>query len=147
VTLPPSDAQSSGFLPRRPQLIPPPYSIPPQQALNSPANAPIPIPMPSPQAPAFHAPLTPQPETNIEAEYDSVIDFASHSWDLATGGLKTLTAKREFPLLLERRTSELQPEPPAHSSARTYTLLLIILFCLVLMLVSGGIVLLIMLQS
>jgi hypothetical protein len=100
-----------------------------------------------PQTPSFFAPMTPPPETNDEADYDSVIDFASHSWDLATGGLKTLTAKREFPSRVERRPSEFQPDPSAQGIARTYVLLLIILFCLVLMLVSGGLVLFIMLQT
>ena len=33
------------------------------------------------------------------------INFADHSWNLATGGLKTLTAKRELPPGLERRTN------------------------------------------
>jgi hypothetical protein len=149
VTLPPSDAQSSGFLPRRSQLVPPPHSIPPISGQQLPANSPQPMPVPIPvsQTPSFYAPTTPQPEPNEEADYDSVIDFASHSWDLATGGLKTLTAKREFPSLSERRPSGFQPAPPAQGIPRTYALLLIILFCLVLMLVSGGIVLFIMLQS
>jgi hypothetical protein len=147
VTLPPSDAQSSGFLPRRPQIIPPPHSMPAMPMQNLPANALQPQPILMPQTPSFYAPTTPQPETNDDADFDSVIDFASHSWDLATGGLKTLTAKREFPSLIERRPSEFQPDTSAQGIGRTYTLLLIILFCLVLMLVSGGIVLFIMLQS
>ncbi len=146
MTLPPSDARSSGFLPRRSQIVPQPHSIPsmpPMPPQNMPANALQHL----PQTPSFYAPTTPPPEPNDEADYDSVIDFASHSWDLATGGLKTLTAKREFPSLNERRPSEIQADPSAQGIARTYVLLLIILFCLVLMLVSGGIILFIMLQT
>jgi hypothetical protein len=81
-----------------------------------------------------------------EVEYDRAIDFASHSWDLATGGLKTLTAKREFPSLMERRPVNPLSDAPS-SVSRTYVFLLIILICLILMLVSGGIILFIMLQS
>jgi len=79
-------------------------------------------------------------------EYDRAIDFASHSWDLATGGLKTLTAKREFPSLFDRRPVGTLPDA-ASSVPRTTVFLLVILICVILMLISGGIILLIMLQS
>ena len=79
-----------------------------------------------------------------EIAQDRAFDFASRSWDLATGGLKTLTAKRELPALLERRPT--QKPPDITSVPRSYMFMLIILVCLVLMLISGGIVLFVMLQ-
>mgnify|MGYP001271787435 CR=1 FL=1 len=71
-------------------------------------------------------------------------DFAGNSWDLASGGLKTLTAKRELPPRLERRVNDL----PANETAaqRSYAYVLVILACVIVMLVSGGIVLFVMLQ-
>ena len=80
-----------------------------------------------------------------EITQDHALDFASRSWNLATGGLKTLTAKREFPTLLERRPIEKLPDTT--SVPRSYMFMLVILVCLVLMLISGGIVLFVMLQS
>ena len=79
-----------------------------------------------------------------EIGQDRALDFASHSWNLATGGLKTLTAKRELPALLERRPT--QKPPDTTNVPRSYMFMLIILVCLVLMLISGGIVLFVMLQ-
>lgn len=75
-------------------------------------------------------------------------DFAGYSWDLATGGLKTLTAKRELPTQVERRANVGGGEKLADGSGtpRSYTLILVILVCLVVMLISGGIVLFMMLQ-
>jgi hypothetical protein len=68
-------------------------------------------------------------------------DF-SHPWDLATGGLKTLTAKRElFPP--QQRRGQVVPEPvPVHS----YMFVLVIVACIVVMLISGGVVLFMTLQ-
>ncbi len=101
-----------------------------------------------------HAPFAPQPTLppasvapssfSEEVVQDRAIDFASHTWDLATGGLKALTAKRELPVLPERR-------PPGNlqdtsNVPRNYMFLLIILLCVLLMLISGGIVLFTMLQ-
>src|SRR6266566_336052 len=82
---------------------------------------------------------------------DRAIDFASHSWNLATGGLKTLTAKHELPSLLERHAIEQQLPKSTYvldsaSVPRSYLFLLIILVCLVIMLISGSIVLFVMLQ-
>ncbi len=71
--------------------------------------------------------------------HERAIDFASSSWDLATGGLKTLTAKRQLPPLPDRRLSEKLPEPA--DSQRNYAFLLVVLACIVLMLFSAGIVL------
>jgi hypothetical protein len=79
-----------------------------------------------------------------EIEHKHAIDFATHSWDLATGGLKTLTAKRELPTRSDRRAAGMKVDDLA--VARNYTLTLIILACLVLMLIGGGVVLFVMLQ-
>jgi hypothetical protein len=71
-------------------------------------------------------------------------DVAGNPWNLATGGLKTLTAKRELPPRVERRSSDVPPE--SMKTQRNYTFVLVILACLVVMLVSGGIILYMMLQ-
>lgn len=90
-------------------------------------------------------PVTPTPLTpRDEGRHDDAVNFASHSWDLATGGLKTMTAKREMPSLHERRPVGQLPEPTHFP--RNYVFLLVILACLLLMLVSGGVVLFVMLQ-
>ena len=78
--------------------------------------------------------------------HERAIDFASSSWDLATGGLKTLTAKRQLPPLPDRRLSEKLPEPTDMDIPRSYAFLLVVLACLILMLISAGIVLWIMFQ-
>ncbi|HLI90591.1 MAG TPA: hypothetical protein VKV37_18020 [Ktedonobacteraceae bacterium] len=75
---------------------------------------------------------------------EHAIDFATHSWDLATGGLKTLTAKREVPMRSERRVADILPE--ALTSSRSYTFALVILACVLLILVGVGVVLFVMLQ-
>ncbi|HYK85053.1 MAG TPA: hypothetical protein VEV19_06770 [Ktedonobacteraceae bacterium] len=130
MTLPTPDAQSSRFQ-LRPSLVPnPTYSMP-----TNPLVAPEPSLLP---------PIVPQTELPPEHSQDRAIDFASHSWDLATGGLKTLTAKRELPSLVERRPTEQWAEPA--SVPRSYAFLLIILVCLLVMLVSGGVVIFVMLQ-
>ena len=77
------------------------------------------------------------------ADAQAPTDF-SHSWDLATGGFKTLTAKRELPPPQQRRGQATPlPEPPP---ARSYMFLLVILACIVVMLISGGVVLFMTLQ-
>ena len=73
-----------------------------------------------------------------------VTDFAGNSWDLATGGLKTMTAKRQLPLRLERRASEKPPDMAA--AQRSLAFALVILACVIVMLACGGIVLFVMLQ-
>jgi hypothetical protein len=83
-------------------------------------------------------------EFSDEIGQDRALDFASYSWNLATGGLKTLTAKRELPTLLERGPT--QKLADTTSVPRSYMFMLVILVCLVLMLISGGIVLFVMLQ-
>ena len=70
-------------------------------------------------------------------------DF-SRPWDLATGGFKTLTAKRELPPLQQRRGSA--PPLPASAPTRSYMFLLVIIACVVVMLISGGVVLFMTLQ-
>ncbi len=103
--------------------------------------------------PATLAPSSPSTSLNpsaSETEASATIareratDFATHSWDLATGGLKTLTAKRELPPRLERRTTKQLSDTPA--TPRSYVFPLVILACIVVMLISGGIVLFMMLQ-
>jgi hypothetical protein len=75
---------------------------------------------------------------------EHAIDFATHSWDLATGGLKTFTAKREFPMRPERRVIEVTETEK--EATRNYMLVLVIMLCLILMLIGAGIVLFVMLQ-
>ena len=79
-----------------------------------------------------------------KTDHEHAIDFATHSWDLATGGLKTLTAKRELPIRPDRRVSTVVPDMLATS--RSYMFFLVILASIVLMLIGGGIVLFVMLQ-
>lgn len=78
------------------------------------------------------------------SEHEHALDFATRSWDLATGGLKVLTAKRELPIRQERRTAGVVPDILATS--RSYTFALMIMVCVVLMLIGGGIVFFVMLQ-
>jgi hypothetical protein len=134
VTLPKSDAQSSRFpLYQQPNPVPaPPHSMTPA----------LPHSAPHPKTPL---PFTSNARLSNDMDDDRSIDFATHSWDLATGGLKTLTAKRELPSLLERRPTE-KLSPDTTGIPRNYTFLLIVLVCLVLMLISGGVVLFVMLQ-
>jgi hypothetical protein len=75
---------------------------------------------------------------------DSATNFATNSWDLAAGGLKTLTAKRELPPRLERRSTKQVSGSTA--APRSYMFPLVILACIVVMLISGGIVIFMMLQ-
>src|SRR5690348_13406196 len=94
-------------------------------------------------------PLPPAPAgaatdaTEIEAQR-RLTDFAGNTWDLATGGLKTKAAKRQLPPRLERHASEQAPH--AAEAQRSLTFAFVILACAVVMLVSGGIVLLVLLQ-
>jgi len=128
VTLPTPDAQPSRFLPRRPHLIPSTHSMPM-----------------TPPSTTF--PVTPPPPTTGLADkvtpHEHAINFATHSWDLATGGLKTLTAKRDLPMRSDRRTPDTIPDL---AMSRSYLFALVILTCVVLMLIGGGVVLFVMLQ-
>jgi hypothetical protein len=98
------------------------------------------------------APLAPRPfpgsgvsstELSEKMAHEHALDFATHSWDLATGGLKTLTAKRELPPRIERRPMETMIDPPP---PRSYALVLAIMTSIVLMLIGGGVILFVMLQ-
>jgi len=66
------------------------------------------------------------------------------TWDLATGGFKTLTAKRELPSPPPGRGSTSSLAQPA--PARSYRFVLALALCIVVMLVSGGVVLFMTLQ-
>jgi len=147
VTLPTPDAHSPQFLSQQ-SPTPSPYStVPATRTPQSPQS-------PYPAQPSG-APFTPLPPSSIDSTGERAespemqarrraFDFAGNSWDLATGGLKTLTAKRELPPRLERRVNNL----PANgaSAQRSYAFALVILACVIVMLVSGGIVLFVMLQ-
>jgi hypothetical protein len=178
VSLPSSDAQSSGFLPQHPQhpqhpqnpqqrpqhvqAVPHSMAVPVAASPGSPAypaNFTNPAPVNTPRLPSsplpgkpFPAP-SPSPSSSMpmaeradQIARERAIDFASQSWDLATGGLKTLTAKRQLPPLPDRRLSEKLSEPADADISRSYTFMLVVLACLVLMLFSAGVVLWIMVQ-
>ncbi|HEY1353616.1 MAG TPA: hypothetical protein VGF67_28735, partial [Ktedonobacteraceae bacterium] len=92
-------------------------------------------------------PLSPRPLSSAETAFADTVahqdpaDF-SHPWDLATGGLKTLTAKRElFPPQQRREQVVVEPTP-----VRSYMFVLVIVACIVVMLISGGVVLFMTLQ-
>jgi hypothetical protein len=85
-------------------------------------------------------------EQSENTSFEHAIDFATHSWDLATGGLKTLTAKREFPTRLDRRSSEVSQDTSEVVSTRNYVFAMIVLICVIFMLIGGGIILFVMLQ-
>ena len=97
-----------------------------------------------PSGPLTPIPSTPEAELSRRIAHERAIDFAARSWDLATDGLKTFTAKRELPPRLERRLSEQLPysvTPPRRSM-----FIPVILICILVMLISGGIVLFLVLQ-
>ncbi len=125
----------SRLLPRRPHAALPSHSIPdsnnPRSSHTLSSTIPT-APLPSPSSTG----------ASNKSTHEHAIDFATHSWDLATGGLKTLTAKRELPARPDRRTVDTQPE----ELSRSYLFALVILACLVLMLIGGGVVLFVMLQ-
>jgi hypothetical protein len=89
-------------------------------------------------------PLNSEIESSSTIAHERATDFATHSLDLATGGLKTLTAKRELPPRLGRRDAKYLSEAPV--TPRSYMFPLVILACIAIMLISGGIVLFMMLQ-
>ena len=138
MTLPTPDAQSPRFQSQRPHSNPLTHSIP-----STPSPS---LPPPAPRvnytsSPALYGPAREVPE--IEA-HRHVTDFAGNYWDLATGGLKTMTAKRQLPPRVERRASEKVPDTAG--ARRNFMFALVLLACVVVMLVSGGIVLFVMLQ-
>ena len=127
MTLPTSDAQSSRILPQHPRRLPSTHSIPTRSS-----DSPLPMASPMPGA-----------GLSDKIEHERAIDIASRSWDLVTGGLKTLTAKRELPPFLDRRPAENLQET---DSVPQYTFGLVILACVLLMLIGGGVVLFVVLQ-
>ncbi len=135
VTLPTPNEQYSNLPSRRPQAAPPSHSIPNSNNPHSPYST-------LPTAPTAPLPLHPPTGDANKSAHEHALDFATHSWDLATGGLKTLTAKRELPARPDRRTVG----APTDELSRSYLFALVILACLVLMLVGGGVVLFVMLQ-
>ena len=137
MTLPTPDAQSPRFLSQQTDSTHSIYSIPTTR-LNP--ESPVPSSLPSTSL----RPLASESETSSTIARKRATEFATHSWDLATGGLKTLTAKRELPPRLERRTTNQLSDAPA--TPRSYMFPLVILACIVIMLISGGVVLFMMLQ-
>ena len=131
MTLPTPDAESPRFLSQQTHSTHPIHSIPVTLAPSS-------LPSASLNPPASGT------EASATIAREHATSFATHSWDLASGGLKTLTAKRELPPRLERR--ETKHLSDASITPRSYMFPLVILACIVIMLISGGIVLLMMLQ-
>lgn len=154
MTFPTHDAQNSGPIPRRQQFMPSAHSAHPTHPTHSLSDAEAPSIPPSitlPMTPSTVMPpssasssLLPPDAYPGSAHHEHAIDFATHSLDLATGGLKTLTAKREMPTRLERRMAENTLD--TFSETRSYTFLLAILVCIILMLIGGGVVLFVMMQ-
>jgi hypothetical protein len=134
VTLPTPDAQSPRFLSQNTHSI---HSIPTNHSIPA-------TPIPSSHISTSMKPLMPETENSSTIASERATDFATHSWDLATGGLKTLTAKRELPPRLGRRSTNQVSDAPV--TPRSYMFPLVILACIVIMLISGGIVLFMMVQ-
>ncbi len=137
MTLPTPDAQSPRFLSQQTHSTHSIHSIPTNHSIPA-------TPVPSSLTSASLKPLISETETSSTIARERATDFATHSWDLAAGGLKTLTAKRELPPRLERRATKQLSDAPI--TPRSYMFPLVILACIVIMLISGGIVLFMMLQ-
>ena len=133
MTLPTPDAESPRFLSQQTHSI---HSIPTNHSIPA-------TPMPSSLTPSVK-PLSSETENSSTVTGERATDFATYSWDLATGGLKTLTAKRELPPRHERRATKQLNDAPV--TPRSYMFPLVILACIVIMLISGGIVLFMMVQ-
>ena len=134
MTLPTPDNQSPRFLSQNTHSI---HSIPTNHSIPT-------SPVPSPRISTSVKPLMPETENSSTIAHERATDFATHSWDLATGGLKALTAKRELPPRLERRSKNQLSDAPV--TPRSYMFPLVILACVLVMLISGGIVLFMMVQ-
>ncbi len=137
MTLPTPDAQSPRFLSQQTHSTHSIHSIPTNHSIPA-------TPVSSSLTSTSLKPLASETETSSTIARERATDFATHSWDLATGGLKTLTAKRELPPRLERRATKQLSDAPI--TPRSYMFPLVILACIVIMLISGGIVLFMMLQ-
>lgn len=129
MTLPTPDAQSHRSLSPHLHAVSDTHSIPASLSL--------------PSTPPLSAAAFPSSGTDLSRTPASPSADFSHSWDLATGGLKTLTAKRELPPRQQRRGNA---PPPELAPTRSYMFLLVILACVVVMLISGGVVLFMTLQ-
>jgi len=128
--LPTSDARSRRPLPRRQIMLPPTHS----HSATFPTSSCPSLPVAPSSSEALPRPLD---------THEHALDFATHSWDLAIGGLQTLTAKRELPVRTEWRT--VGKLSHSVSSLSTYSFALVVLVCIVLMLIGGGVVLSVML--
>lgn len=137
MTLPTPDAQSPRFLSQQTHSTQSIHSIPTNHSMPA-ILAPSSLPSTPPDPTVFET------EASTTVAHERATNFATHSWDLATGGLKTLTAKRELPPRLERRSSKQLSETAA--TPVSYAFPLVLLACIVIMLISGGIVLYMMLQ-
>ncbi len=143
MTLPTPDAQSPRFLSQQTGSTTPTHL--PDSIHSIPTMRSIPVPpASSPLSSTSLKPPGSKTELSATIARERATNFATHSWDLATGGLKTLTAKRELPPRLERRAAGQLSATPV--TPRSYTFLLVILACLLAMLISGGIVLFMVLQ-
>ena len=134
MTLLTPDAESPRFLSQQTHSI---HSIPTNHSIPA-------TPAPSSLTSTSVKPFPTETENSSMVAGERATDFATHSWDLATGGFKTLTAKRELPPRLERRATKQLTDAPV--TPRSYMFPLVILACIVIMLVSGGIVLFMMVQ-
>ena len=106
-------APSVSSVPRRPQNVSPTHSIPENPVFpHSPHIVP-----PTPARSSYGS--------TQKTDHEQAINLATHSWDLATGGLKTLTAKRELPVRPDRRVDGVVPDILATS--RSYMFVLVIL--------------------
>lgn len=130
--------------------LPTPDARPPQTQAAHPSQAAAAHSIPARVILPTTPPLSPRPLSPAEtafsgtvahAQNSTSIDF-SHPWDLATGGLKTLTAKRELFPPQQRREQVVSDSAPA----RSYMFVLVIVACIVVMLLSGGVVLFMTLQ-
>jgi len=137
VTLPTPDAQSPKPLSSQARPAFAAHSIP--------AGFPAPATPVISSIPATSLPLAETDSSSMVAgsRVSAATDF-SHPWDLATGGFKTLTAKREL-LPPQQRRGPVAPLPE-RAPTRSYMFLLVILACIVVMLISGGVVLFMTLQ-
>jgi hypothetical protein len=136
VTLPGSHDHFQRTMSRRPKLLALHHSMP--DTLHSSYTPPMTMFSASSSSPAS------VPTSSQKIDHEHALDIATHSWDLATGGLKTLTAKRELPIRPERYAVGVVPDMLATS--RSHTFALVIVVCVGLMLFGGGIVLFVMLQ-
>lgn len=138
----PASTPTPSPVPLNPSLLP----ARPTQVVYPP---PLKLPSIGPNVPRTSLPPGPS-LLNDNAEnmpFEHAIDFATQSWDLATGGLKTMTAKRELPTRLDRKSSDLPADESLDRSARNYTFALIIMACIILMLIGSGVVIFVLLQQ